>query len=664
MSTLSSPVSGSSGQGVVFGEFFRYRGVLSPGVRLFRRIGFRAKAAWVALAFLIPLAILLQFVWAGANEQIHFARSERQGLTYVRPILDVVHLAQARRRAATAGAPDLDELQGQVKAAFELVRAKQAELGKTFGVDKRFEAFDKAHTALLLQPRAATPDDTFEVHSKYIAAGLELVLDVADQSQLVLDPELDTFHMMELSVLRGPVQQENTARLRGLGNLVLKTREITPSRRDRLQEWKVLAGYIGHEVENAYARGIAIDPEVAKLFDMKGTDEASDAFMEAVKRQLLGAEVTGEAGAFLALGNKAVDMQTVLMRKVLDRLDAQLASRIARIQTILALKVGIVSVSLAVAAFLMLSFYTVMMGGLREVSGHLEAISAGNLSTEPRPWGRDEAAQLMVTLRSMQTSLRRVVTTVLESSTQVRSSSEEISVATHDLSQRTEQAAANLEETAASTEQIASTVKHTADTVDGALLIVRDNAAAATRGGQVIDQVVQTMDDIRGSSSRIGEIIGVIDSIAFQTNILALNAAVEAARAGEQGRGFAVVATEVRALAGRSSAAAKEIKNLIAASISQVEAGSKVVADAGTTMRDIVGNADKIANLMGEIATATREQSAGVGQVGAAVQDLDKSTQQNAALVEQTAAATSTLTEQAGRLASEVGFFRVGLTSV
>jgi methyl-accepting chemotaxis protein len=259
----------------------------------------------------------------------------------------------------------------------------------------------------------------------------------------------------------------------------------------------------------------------------------------------------------------------------------------------------------------------------------------------------------------MQTNLRQVVSTVLSSSAQVHCSSAEIAEATHDLSHCTEQAAASLEQTASSTEQISSTVKQTAATVEGAMVIVRSNATVATRGGEVIEQVEQTMQCIRGSSNKIGEIIGVIDSIAFQTNILALNAAVEAARAGEQGRGFAVVASEVRALASRSSAAAKEIKTLITASISQVENGSKIVADAGTTMHDIVGNAGKIAGLMNEIAIATREQSAGVGMVGSAVSELDQSTQQNAALVEQAAASTTTLMDQAKRLTDEVGFFRL-----
>jgi len=202
-------------------------------------------------------------------------------------------------------------------------------------------------------------------------------------------------------------------------------------------------------------------------------------------------------------------------------------------------------------------------------------------------------------------------------------------------------------------------VKHTAETVGDALAIVQGNAASARRGGEVVDEVVRTMDGIRQASRRIGEIIGVIDGIAFQTNILALNAAVEAARAGEQGRGFAVVASEVRALAGRSTTAAREIKTLISASLTEVENGNRIATEAGASMRDIVANAARMAGLMTEISHATSEQSAGVGLVGSAVQALDESTQQNAALVEQTAAASSALSDQARRLSAEVGFFRV-----
>ena len=322
------------------------------------------------------------------------------------------------------------------------------------------------------------------------------------------------------------------------------------------------------------------------------------------------------------------------MRELQDRLN----KRTSQLRTSLWGHLAVVALFLLVAGYLMLAFYRVMQGGLREVAVHLEAITNGNLTTMPKPWGRDEAARLMLTLGEMQISLRRVVGITLDGTAHVQSASGEIAAASMDLSHRTEQTAANLQQTASSMEEIAATVKHTSLRVEEAVTIVRDNATAATRGGQVIGQVAQTMDDIRTSSSKISEIIGVIDSIAFQTNILALNAAVESARAGEHGKGFAVVATEVRALAGRTSTAAREIKRLITASVERVAAGHEITSDAGRTIQDLV---------MGEIATATQEQSSGIALVDAAVQELDQSTQQNAALVEQSSAAAGTLSEQA-----------------
>jgi methyl-accepting chemotaxis protein len=581
-------------------------------------------------------------------------------VSYVRPLLELIAQAQERRHAAMAQPADLGVEQGKVKTAFAQVQARHAELGRAFQVDEEFSALLNVHQALLESPVAPTPDRTFQLHALYIGAALKLVNQVANGSKLTLDPDRDTFHMMNMSVLRGPIQVENTARLRGMGALVLKTGELTLPRRDQLSKWLAVWDYVDADVENSYAEAVDSSAELKALFDMKGTDAAADAFRQAITAQLLGPELVGEVEVFRSLGNLAVNKQSALLHQVLGKLDAGLQRRIDSQWSALGFNVAVAAVFVLLACYLMLAFYKVMMGGLQEVTGHLREITQGNLTTAPRPWGNDEAARLMTALGEMQGSLRRIVGVVLDGAAGVQNASAEISSATHDLSRRTEQSAASLEETAASTEQIAATVRHTADTVDGALAIVRDNAAVATRGGQVIGQVVQTMDDIRIASNRIGEIIGVIDGIAFQTNILALNAAVEAARAGEQGRGFAVVAAEVRALAGRSSAAAKEIKTLIGASIDKVESGTLVVADAGKTMGEIVGNADRIASLMDQISTATREQSAGVGQVGAAVQELDQSTQQNAALVEQTAAATSTLAEQADRLAAEVSFFRIG----
>ena len=320
---------------------------------------------------------------------------------------------------------------------------------------------------------------------------------------------------------------------------------------------------------------------------------------------------------------------------------------------------GVFATALLIAAYLFLCFYRVMDGGLNEVERHLVAMTAGDLTTSPHPWGRDEAAGLMISMRNMQASLRTIVQSVRGSSDSIVLASSEIAAASLDLSARTEQTAANLEESASSMEEISSTVKHTAENVREAARVATGNAQVAQRGGSVTEAVVTTMQEINASSKKINEIIGTIDGIAFQTNILALNAAVEAARAGEQGRGFAVVAAEVRSLAQRSAVAAKEIKTLITDSVERIEAGARVAQGAGDTMKALVGNAAQMNQLLAEISTAANEQSNGVAQVGIAVNDLDRMTQQNAALVEQTSAAASALKGQAEGLAGDVAQFRL-----
>ena len=320
---------------------------------------------------------------------------------------------------------------------------------------------------------------------------------------------------------------------------------------------------------------------------------------------------------------------------------------------------GVITVALLFAGYLFSCFYRVMDGGLKETRRHLRAMTEGDLTTSPAPWGKDEAAQLMLELRAMQDSLRGMVLRVRRSSDEIVHSSSEIASGAMDLSARTEQASANLEESAASMEEITSTVKSTAEHTQEASQMARRNAQTAADGGRVMREVVQTMEGIRASSAKIGEIIGTIDGIAFQTNILALNAAVEAARAGEQGRGFAVVATEVRSLAQRSAEAAKEIKTLIGRSVDQVESGTTIVRSAGATIEEIVASSQRVDQLLGEVTTGAREQSLGVGQIGQAVQELDRMTQQNAALVEQTAAAASAMQSQACTLAEEVARFKM-----
>jgi len=287
-----------------------------------------------------------------------------------------------------------------------------------------------------------------------------------------------------------------------------------------------------------------------------------------------------------------------------------------------------------------------------------QQVASGNLAVGVQ-LREGDTHSVLAAMNTMRTSLSGIVGQVRESSESIATGAGQIATGNADLSQRTEEQASNLQQTAASMEEMNSTVKQNADTVRTASQLATSASATATKGGEVVSNVVRTMEDITASSRRISDIIGVIDSIAFQTNILALNAAVEAARAGEQGRGFAVVASEVRSLAGRSAEAAKEIKALISQSVQTVEQGSSLVGEAGATMNEIVEQARRVADLIGEIGAATHEQEQGISQVSDAVNQLDQVTQQNAALVEESAAAADSLNHQASRLVEIVSVFRL-----
>lgn len=320
---------------------------------------------------------------------------------------------------------------------------------------------------------------------------------------------------------------------------------------------------------------------------------------------------------------------------------------------------AILAGTLLVAGYLFVSFYKVINGGLLETRRHLRAMTDGDLTTTPHPWGKDEPAQLMHDLRAMQDALRHMVRRVRHSSQEIVHSTDEIATGMTDLSSRTEQAAVSLEQSAASMEELTATVSHTLSNTETAAQVARQNAEIASEGGRVMEEVALTMEEIRLASARIGEIISTLDGISLQTNLLALNAAVEAARAGEQGRGFAVVAGEVRLLAQRSTQEAREIRVLIASSVSQVETGTAVVRKAGAAISAIVASSRQVNELLDGIAASAREQNIGITQIGQAVHELDRATQHNAALVEQTAAASAAMHDQAQVLSEEVAQFRL-----
>ncbi len=300
-----------------------------------------------------------------------------------------------------------------------------------------------------------------------------------------------------------------------------------------------------------------------------------------------------------------------------------------------------------------------MVGGFRRVNAAASAIASNNLTFKVESSGSDEISTMLAQMETMRSNLHHMIGQVHKGAETIAEASTQVAVGTHDLSARTEQQASALEQTASATEQLSGTVQQNADSAAQASQLAATATGVAERGGAVVAQVVGTMEAINASSRKIVDIIAVIDGIAFQTNILALNAAVEAARAGEQGRGFAVVASEVRSLAGRSAEAAKEVKTLISDSVDKVGVGSEQVAVAGATMQEIVAGIQRVADIVGEIASASREQSMGLGQINQAVAHLDGVTQQNASLVEQTSAASAALQEQARHLATLAATFQL-----
>jgi len=386
---------------------------------------------------------------------------------------------------------------------------------------------------------------------------------------------------------------------------------------------------------------------------------------EPVVRQL---EANGYDTATIAyrMGNKAmaelVEVDTLVQKlaQVLqDEADAaQRNESEAATQTQWLFLLSVVITVLVVAPLTLLNMVSICRP--LEIARRMAlAISKGDLSQQMQVEGKDEVADLQTALQEMRRSLNLMVGQVHDASGNIATASQEIAMGNTDLSSRTEQTASNLQQTVASLMQLTSTVQQTASSAQLANQLASSASDTALRGGAIVQQAVQSMQDISTSSRKISDIIGLIDSIAFQTNILALNAAVEAARAGEQGRGFAVVAGEVRLLAGRSAEAANEIKRLIQTSVSAVDGGVRHVEEAGLNMQEIVDSVRRVGDIIGEITATSNEQSSGIGQVNQAVGDIDRMTQQNAALVEEASAAADSLRDQAGRLAQVVNQFHL-----
>ncbi|MCP1573529.1 methyl-accepting chemotaxis protein [Herbaspirillum rubrisubalbicans] len=426
--------------------------------------------------------------------------------------------------------------------------------------------------------------------------------------------------------------------------------------------------------QGSYERGLKFVDEFSKLPDLAGEEpvvkkeliESARSLSELLMKAS-GLLKAGDASAYSELNDKQINPAGARFSKALDAFQKRAMelndTATSERQREYSMVVWLVVVGLIGAMFLVIGVHfmlrNIVLTPLNRAVHLLDLVANGDLTTKVEVQSSNEIGRLFSAIRSMQQALLTTVSRVRSSSDSIDTSAKEIAAGNMDLSSRTEQQASSLEETAASMEQLTGTVKQNADNALQANQLAHSASSTASKGGEVVSQVVDTMQAINASSRKIVDIISVIDGIAFQTNILALNAAVEAARAGEQGRGFAVVASEVRSLAQRSAAAAKEIKSLIDDSVDKVEAGSQLVEQAGATMSEVVTSVQRVTDIVGEIAEASREQSTGIEQVNRAITQMDEVTQQNAALVEQAAAAAQSLQAQATNLVGAVSIFKI-----
>ncbi|MDD0812610.1 methyl-accepting chemotaxis protein [Curvibacter sp. RS43] len=647
---------------------FYPHGLWAPGVKLMRKLAFGAKASLICAMFLVPMAWLTWSFYSAKNEIVHFAERERLGVRYNQALFPLLALAQQLRRESASAAlggqagADLSDLRRQLQAAHDKVAQLDPTLGAELGVR---EAYRQAQTLWQATAHVRGATEVFQAHSAHIDAINNLLAQVTDSSNLTLDPDLDSYYLMDAAYFRLPDLNEGVSRLRSLGVTALRQAEAGQPNGAVLQavaDVLPLAEFQLRNLREGLAKAQNQNPGLRQPLDLEPVVRDSQSFLSSVRDGIVQVKDSGaqHQASHVAASQQVLQAQYALAQRLNTQLDALLVQRIERTQSDMHQTGVIVAVGLLLAAYFFYTFFLVTRGGLHLISEHLREMATGNLRRGPsQPWGRDEPARVIIDLRQAYESLVGLIRSVAHSSQELSHAAQDIAEASHALSERTHASAAALEEQAAAMEEIGSTVAHTAAQAQIAAQQSADNAQLATEGGHTVQDVSDTMGEIHAASLRISDIIGVIDGIAFQTNILALNAAVEAARAGESGRGFAVVAGEVRQLAKRSADAAREIKGLITGSNERIDAGAQVVQGAGQTMQSLVQRAQQVNQLLQDIAQAASEQANGVEQVGHAVQDLDRTTQQNAALVQKTSSAAHQLQSLSNQLGQDIAGFQL-----
>jgi methyl-accepting chemotaxis protein len=642
--------------------------LFAPATKLMGTLRMPGKFALVCAVFLVPIIVSTQQAFSVRKALLATTKNEMAGVEYLHhfdALVDATQRHRGRTMQVLGGKDDAKARVAEAAANIEKAVADMDSIDKTLGADlkvtREWAAVKDSWAKVKSSWTAAKPDENFAAHTALIDSMLDLTRRVTENSELVLDPEIDSYYMMDANTRLLMDLSEFVAKSRGKAAYLLAKKEATfRQKADVLVLWGQANDSLA-AIRKALATSMANNPSTEASLKPLIADLATvEEYTKALNRDVIEPEaLTASSDVVYTAGSKALNAIWALENATSKELTRLLEIRAARLQKEMAISAGVAIACLLVALYLLGGFYISMAGGMKAIRRHLTAVSAGDLSDEVFVKGGDEVAQVLVDVRGMKEQLSYIVTSVRTSSELVGSAAAQIASSNQELSHRTEETGASLESTAQAMEEITATVKHTADSAAEGDQLASQSSQTAGRAGAEVSNVVGTMNAIATSSKKIADIIGVIDGIAFQTNILALNAAVEAARAGEQGRGFAVVAGEVRNLAQRSAGAAKEIKSLIESSVNEVDHGAKLVEQAGTTMRDVVSSVERVTQVISEITTAAREQSAGISQVNDSVLQMQTLAQQNTGMVEESAAAAKALDAEARKLMQAVSVFKL-----
>ncbi len=617
-----------------------------------------------AAAMALPPAVLT--VRAKVTE-VSVAREESAGIGPSTDLLKLIRVTQQHRGLSNAVlggnagmAAAREAAQAEVKdvlARAAASAAAYADPGLVAAVQSEWDAVAQA-----VAGRRWQPAESFARHTALVARQLQWLENVLDRSTMALDPAAGTYYTILASLDKAPWLTELLGQLRARGALALTRQSLGDDERLALGATMAQARTRQAEAQAALRKAAAAEPAIGQALEkpLQAAAQQHEQLMARIERDLVGpGGPSGAAADYFKLSTAAIDAQFALAEAGLALVGDRLQERAADARNQLIATLVLMVLALLVGAGLMVAVAHGVAGSVRAAGAAAEALAEGDLTHTVRVEGKDELGVMARSMSHAMGQLSHLVGDVRQRVEAVAQASQQIASGNHDLSSRTEQQASSLEQTASAMAQITATVAQSAQHARRALEVAQHAQDTARDGGERFQAVTQTMDRIASSSRSIGEIVAIIDGIAFQTNLLALNAAVEAARAGAHGRGFAVVAGDVRALAGRSANAAHEIRNLIDGAVEHVAAGVEQTASAGHAMNTVRDSVAEMARLVSEIANAAGEQSRGIEEVNIAVSQIDRMTQQNAALVEETAAAAQSLSSQAARMVDSIAVFRV-----